>query len=191
MCQQMDEQGIISKILLGNKELFTELVERYKYFVFTIALKFTDDRQNAEDIAQDVFIKAYKSLADFQHKAKFSTWLYVITVNTCKTALHKKKLLTYSLSDESVLEKAGSVNAVENNISNKSMSEMVNEALSLLSSEDSIVITLFYKADQTLEEIGHIMAITPNNAKVKLHRARLRLKKILELHFKQDIDLLN
>ncbi|HCN84048.1 MAG TPA: RNA polymerase subunit sigma, partial [Sphingobacteriaceae bacterium] len=76
MCQQMDEQGIISKILLGNKELFTELVERYKYFVFTIALKFTDDRQNAEDIAQDVFIKAYKSLADFQHKAKFSTWLY-------------------------------------------------------------------------------------------------------------------
>ena len=183
------DSEIISKVLLGDQQAFAELVDRYKNFVFTITLRYTDNREDAEEIAQDVFVKAYRSLADFRGASKFSTWLYTIVTTSCITFLRKKKLETRSLDDERVFEQAENQNSsfTANQIEQKSKVAMVNEAIKLLLPDDAKVITLFYKGEQSLEEIGLIMGMEPNTVKVKLHRARQRLKEKMEKYFSHEI----
>src|SRR6185437_13497933 len=73
---ELTDTEIIKKVLAGEQGLFAELVQRYQSYVFTLVLRFTDNREDAEEIGQDVFVKAYRSLADFRGDAKFSTWLF-------------------------------------------------------------------------------------------------------------------
>ncbi len=169
--------------------MFAQLVQRYQQYVFTLVLRFTDNREDAEEISQDTFIKAYRSLADFRGDAKFSTWLYTIVRTSCITFLRKKKLDTTSIDNERTIlqlenrESGFSANSVEQ----KSRHAMVNAAIRLLSPDDAQLLTLFYKGEQTLEEIGRIMSLDPNNVKVKLHRARNRLREKMEKHFSDEV----
>lgn len=184
----MADKEIISRVLQGDRQFFAELVNRHQHFVFTIALRYARNRQDAEEIAQDVFVKAYRSLADYKQTAKFSTWLYAITANTCSSFLRKKKLETRSLTDQQIFDQANNYHAGSNDIvANTSGANLLNRAMRLLNAEDSTIITLFYKGDQSIEEIGKILGIKPNNAKVKLHRARQRLKEKMELHFGNEV----
>src|SRR4051812_35422521 len=96
------DSEIISRVLRGEDQLYSELVKRYQNFVFTIALKYTPLREDAEEIAQDSFVKAYRALKDFRGDSKFSTWLYSIVNSTSITFLRKKKLDTRSLDSEQV-----------------------------------------------------------------------------------------
>ena len=183
------DSEIISRVLRGEQQAFAELVNRYQNFVFTITLRYTDNREDAEEIAQDVFVKAYRSLADFRGASKFSTWLYTIVTTSCITFLRKNRLQTASLDDEHVFEQADNQNSGfgANQIEQKSKIAMVNEAIRLLLPDDAKIITLFYKGEQSLEEIGQIMRLEPNTVKVKLHRARQRLREKMEKHFKQEL----
>ena len=176
-------------MLRGEQSLYADLVKRYQNFVFTITLRYTTSREDAEEIAQDVFVKAYRSLADFRGESRFSTWLYTIVTTTCITFLRKKKLDTHSLDNEKVFEVADSVDSGfrANQVEQKSRIQMVNEAIRLLSPDDAKLITLFYKGEQSLDEIGKIMGLEPNNVKVKLHRARQRLKEKMEKHFAAEV----
>ncbi|QEC45505.1 RNA polymerase sigma factor [Pseudobacter ginsenosidimutans] len=185
---QLDTE-IISRVLQGEKTLFAELVKKYQNFVFTIAGRYASNREDAEEIAQDVFVKAYKNLADFRGDAKFSTWLYTITSTTCISFLRKKKLAVHSLDQEHVFELADRQDSGfrANQVEQKSRSNMVNQAIQLLSPDDAKIITLFYKGEQSLEEIGSIMGIDPNTVKVKLHRARQRLRNKMEEHFAEEV----
>jgi RNA polymerase sigma-70 factor (ECF subfamily) len=113
---------------------------------------------------------------------------------TCITFLRKKKLDVHSLDNEKVFEVADSVDSGfrANLVEQKSKMQMVNEAIKLLSPDDAKLITLFYKGEQSLEEIGQILGLEPNNVKVKLHRARQRLKEKMEKHFVQEVkDIMN
>lgn len=183
------DSEIISRVLLGEQQAFAELVNRYQNFVFTITLRYAHNREDAEEIAQDIFVKAYRSLADFRGASKFSTWLYTIVTTSCITFLRKRKLETQSLDDEKTFEQADSQNSgfSANQIEQKSKVAMVNDAIRLLSPDDAKIITLFYKAEQSLEEIGKIIGMEPNTVKVKLHRARQRLKEKMEKHFSQEV----
>jgi RNA polymerase sigma factor (sigma-70 family) len=185
---QLDTE-IISRVLRGEKALFAELVKKYQNFVFTIAGRYASNREDAEEIAQDVFVKAYKSLADFRGDAKFSTWLYTITSTTCISFLRKKKLAVHSLDQDHVFELADTQDSSfrANQVEQKSRTSMVNQAIQLLSPDDAKVITLFYKGEQSLEEIGLIMGIDPNTVKVKLHRARQRLRNKMEAYFPEEV----
>lgn len=185
---QLDTE-IISRVLRGEKALFAELVKKYQNFVFTIAGRYASNREDAEEIAQDVFVKAYKNLADFRGDAKFSTWLYTITSTTCISFLRKKKLAVHSLDQEHVFELADAQDSSfrANQVEQKSRITMVNQAIQLLSPDDAKVITLFYKGEQSLEEIGLIMGIDPNTVKVKLHRARQRLRNKMEEYFSEEV----
>jgi RNA polymerase sigma-70 factor (ECF subfamily) len=185
---QPDEQ-IINRILNGEQSAFALLVERYQNYVFTLVLRFTDNREDAEEIAQDTFVKAYRSLADFRGDSKFSTWLFTITRTTCLSFLRKKKLDTQSLDIErtalQVENRESGFNA--NQVEQKSKHAMLNQAISMLSPDDAQVLNLFYKGDQTLDEIGKIMRLDPNTVKVKLHRARQRLKLKMETYFSHEV----
>lgn len=184
-----NDSEIISRILQGDKQAYAELVKRYQNFVFTICLRYTSIREDAEEISQDVFVKAYRCLSDFRGDSKFSTWLYTIVNTSCITFLRKKKLDTHSLDDERVFAVADNIDGGmrANQVEQKSRIAMVNEAIRLLSPDDAKIITLFYKGEQSLDEIGEIMGIDPNTVKVKLHRARQRLKDKMEKHFAQEV----
>lgn len=189
-----NDNEIISRVLRGEQSLYAELVKRYQGFVFTIALRYTPNREDAEEIAQDVFIKAYRSLADFRGESKFTTWLYTIVNTTSITFLRKKRVETHSLDKEGVFEVADRVDSGfrANQVEQKSKVQMVNEAIKLLSADDAQLITLFYQGEQSLEEIGVIMGLEANNVKVRLHRARGRLKDKMEKYFVQEVkDLAN
>jgi RNA polymerase sigma factor (sigma-70 family) len=183
------DNEIITRVLGGEHQLFAELVTRYQNFVFTLALRYTPVREDAEEIAQDVFIKAYKALKDFRGESKFSTWLYSIVNSTSITFLRKKKLDTQSLDSDRVFEAADNRESgtSANQVEVKSKVEMVTKAIQLLSPDDAKLITLFYKAEQSLEEIGRILGIETNTVKVKLHRARTRLKEKMEKYFTQEV----
>jgi len=187
------DSDIISRVLQGERQLYAELVKRYQNFVFTITLRYTQNREDAEEVAQDVFVKAYRSLLDFRGDSKFSTWLYTIVTTSCITFLRKKKLDTQSLDNERVFEVADSQDSGmrANQVEQKSRHAMVNKAIQLLSPDDAKLITLFYKGEQSLDEIGQIMGIDPNTVKVKLHRARARLKEKMEKYFSQEVKDLN
>jgi RNA polymerase sigma factor (sigma-70 family) len=183
------DSELISRVLRGEQQLYAELVKRYQNFVFTIALRYTPVREDAEEIAQDTFVKAYKALKDFRGDSKFSTWLYSIVNSTSITFLRKKKLETHSLDQEHVFESADNQVSDQraNLVEQKSRVAMVSKAINLLSPDDAKLITLFYKAEQSLDEIAHILNMETNTVKVKLHRARQRLKEKMETHFAQDV----
>jgi RNA polymerase sigma-70 factor (ECF subfamily) len=183
------DNEIIASVLRGEHLLYGELVKRYQNFVFTIALRYTPLREDAEEIAQDVFVKAYKALPNFRGESKFSTWLYSIVNSTSITFLRKKKLDIQSLDNEHIFEQADSQlsGMGANQVEQKSKVAMVTKAIELLTPEDARLITLFYKAEQSLEEIARILEIETNTVKVKLHRARRRLKEKMEQYFAQDV----
>jgi RNA polymerase sigma factor (sigma-70 family) len=185
----LTDMEIISRVLKGDQQVFAELVSRYQNYVFTLVMRITENREDAEEVSQDVFVKAYRSLADFRGDSKFSTWLYTIARTSSITFLRKKRLETVSIDNEKTSmqlenrESSFSANTIEQ----KSRIQMVNEAILLLSADDAQIITLFYKAEQSLEETGKILGMEPNTVKVKLHRARGRLKEKMEKHFSNEI----
>ncbi|MBD0332199.1 MAG: sigma-70 family RNA polymerase sigma factor [Chitinophagaceae bacterium] len=189
MHTELSDIDIIGRVLHGDQQAYAELVNKYQNFVFTIVLRYIKNREDAEEVAQDVFVKAYRSLADFRGSSKFSTWLYTITTTTCITFLRKKKLEVHSLDNEKLSIAAESYDSgmSANQIEQKSRVEMVNNAISMLSGDDAEIITLFYKGEQTLEEIAQVLGIEPNAAKVRLHRARTRLKEKMEKYFSEEV----
>jgi RNA polymerase sigma-70 factor (ECF subfamily) len=176
-------------VLAGDQLVYAQLVDKYQNFVFSIVLRYVKSREDAEEVSQDIFVKAYRSLADFKGASKFSTWLYTITTTTCLSFLRKKKLEVHSLDNEKVFAAADNIDGgmQANQVEQKSRVNMVNEAIRLLSPDDAQVITLFYKGEQTLEEIAAIIGKEPNAVKVQLHRARTRLKEKMQKHFSAEV----
>ena len=189
MSTGLNDNEIISKVLSGDYQAYAGLVNRYQNYVFTLTLRMVKNREDAEEVAQDVFIKAYKYLADFKGASKFTTWLYTIVNNTSISFLRKKKLEIHSLDNEKVFEAAESMDSGmrANMVEQKSKLAMVNDAIGLLNPDDAQIITLFYKAEQSLEETAQILGIETNAAKVRLHRARTRLKEKMETYFAEEV----
>jgi len=189
MSLDLTDNEMISQVLKGNQHAFGQLVQKYQHYVFTLAFRLTQNREDAEEIAQDTFVKAYRSLADFKGGSKFSTWLYTIAHNTGITFLRKKKPMVQSIDDDK------NQHQLENQYSRfradrfeeQSKVMMVGKAIRMLSADDAQIITLFYQGDQSLQEIGSVMGLDPNTAKVRLFRARQRMKEIMETHFREEV----
>lgn len=189
MSTELSDSVIIKLVLNGNQQAYALLVNRYQQYVFTLVLRMVKSREEAEEVAQDVFIKAYRALASFNGESKFSTWLYTITHNTSLSFLRKKKVVIHSLDNETVMLEADSKDSgmEANLVEQKSKNQMLDKAISLLSADDAHLISLFYKAEQSLDEIGQILGIESNAVKVRLFRARTRLREKLETNFKQEL----
>jgi RNA polymerase sigma factor (sigma-70 family) len=189
MQQKETDLALITAVLAGQTDQYAVLVKRHQRFVFTLAMRFAKNREDAEEIAQDCFVKAYRALGTFKQTSKFTTWLYTITYTTAMTFLRKRRLDTSSINDEEhVLQIANSgtdfdANAVER----KSTYAYLNQAIEMLLPDDAAIITLFYKGEQSLEEIGIALNMEANTIKVKLHRARLRLKDKLQYLLQDEV----
>ncbi|MET0244312.1 MAG: sigma-70 family RNA polymerase sigma factor [Flavitalea sp.] len=189
MSFNLTDTEIIERTLGGDTRVFSELVKRYQNLVFSITTRYTSNREDAEEIAQDTFIKAFKSLKDFRGDSKFSTWLFTITRTSCLSFLRKKKPDIHSLDNEHVFAVADNQDSgfSANQVETKSRQLMVNSAIAMLGPDDAHILTLFYKGEQSLEEIAKVMGIEANAVKVRLHRARGRLKEKMQTHFKEEV----
>jgi len=189
MQSKLSDIELIQQTLSGNQAAYADLVKRHQRFVFTLAMRFCKGREDAEEVAQDCFIKAYRSLSSFQGQSKFSTWLYSIVYTTAMTFLRKKRVDTDSIDDENTyiqLENSSSAHDI-NSAENKSRSYYLNQAITQLMPDDAAIITLFYMGEQSLDEIGKTLGVEPNTVKVKLFRARQRLKEKLEHNLKHEV----
>lgn len=189
MQQKETDLALITAVLAGRTAEYAVLVKRHQRFVFTLAMRFAKNREDAEEIAQDCFVKAYRALGTFKQTSKFTTWLYTITYTTAMTFLRKKRLDTTSINDDDhVMQIANSGTDFDaNEVERKSTYAYLNQAIDMLLPDDAAIITLFYKGEQSLEEIATALNMESNTIKVKLHRARLRLKDKLHYLLKDEV----
>jgi RNA polymerase sigma factor (sigma-70 family) len=189
MQSKLTDIELINQTLAGNQSAYADLVKRHQRFIFTLAQRFAKNREDAEEIAQDCFIKAYRSLASFQQQSKFSTWLYRIVYTTAMTHLRKKRIQTDSIDDEGTSIQVANQGGMDMNLAErKSRSYYLNLAIGQLLPDDATIITLFYNGEQSLEEIAETLGMEANTVKVKLFRARQRLKDKLEGLLKHEVN---
>lgn len=181
----MMDQGdnyYIEKVLSADINAFAVLVERHKDMVFSIALRILKNREDAEELAQDVFVKAYQSLVTFKGESKFTTWLYRIVYNAAISKTRNKQL-KFSELDNRIIENYSidEINEDTGRLSDDDQKKLANKLMAALNPEESALITLFYFNDVPTEEIGLIMELTQTNVKVRLHRLRKKLLSQLQL----------
>lgn len=169
----------ISKVLEGKINAFSYLVDRHKDKAFNLALRICGNREEAEEIAQDAFIKAFRSLKDFKKKSRFSTWMYRIVYNTAVTIVRGRKQGILSLEEfpADAIDFLG-FNSTEEDAVEDYRNSLISFALLKISEEERGLITLYYYNELGIEEISEITGISRSNIKVKLFRAR---KKMIEI----------
>ncbi|MBO6880289.1 sigma-70 family RNA polymerase sigma factor [Winogradskyella sp.] len=176
-----DENILIDAINNGDTRAYAQLVDRYKDLVYTLALRMLKHKEEAEEVAQDTFIKVFKSLDKFKGDSKFSTWIYRVAYNTCLDNIKKnKKHLNNVAIDEFTFNKLDTIDNALDNIINEERSVLIKKCIDKLPEDSSALLTLFYFEELSLEEISKIINIEANTVKVKLFRARKKLAVILE-----------
>ena len=177
------DNQLIEAINKGNTKAYGQLVNRYKDLVFTLALRMLKHREEAEEVAQDAFIKVYKSLTKFKGDSKFSTWIYRVTYNTCLDRIKKnKKHFNDMPIDEYTENKLETIDNALDNLIKIEKTELIKRCIDKLPSESSYLLTLFYFEELSLDEMSKVINKSANTIKVKLYRARKKLAVILEEH---------
>jgi RNA polymerase sigma-70 factor (ECF subfamily) len=175
-----DELKIVEQVKQGDLLAFRLLVDMHKTLAFNIALQVLRNREDAEEIAQDAFLKAYQSIHTFKGESKFSTWLYRIVFNLAVSRTRKKKIETSNIDDVKITDKEIS-DAFEtyNLLEKEEKEQQLQDAMKELNEDEALIITLFYMNENSIEEISLITSYSIANVKVKLHRARKKLFGIL------------
>ena len=187
MVEHQQDNIYITKVLEGDRNAFAYLVDKYKTMVSSLALRLGKDREEAEEISQDAFIKAYQSLASFKGKAKFSSWLYRIVYNTAISRLRQQPAGRVSL-DEPNISDTLYLESKENydTLSADERKKYLEKALDSLDSDEKMLIILYYYEEQDLDEIASIAGLTKTNTKVKLFRARKKMLTVLQSYLKEE-----
>jgi RNA polymerase sigma-70 factor (ECF subfamily) len=175
------EASIINQIIGGDTQAFSVLVDVYKDLVFTLAIRMLKNREEAEEVSQDTFIKIYKALPKFKGESKLSTWIYKVAYNTCLDQIKKNnrrydEVAIDSFSENQIKTLDNALDALEE----KEQQKSIQECLQQLASKDSFLLTLFYFEELSLEEISKVVNMEANTVKVNIHRARKRLGNILK-----------
>ena len=179
--EDVSNSELVKKSQLGDKSAFEELVKRHQELVFSLSFKLTGNRELANDVAQEAFIRAWKAIGKFRGDSTFGTWIYRITVNTAWT-LRKKAKKHYSLNIEDTQEpvvvdekKDPELVAI-----NSDLSIVLRKALNQIPLEQRIIVELKNIEGRSHKEIADYLDISVTAAKVRLHRAHQKLRNILE-----------
>ena len=179
--EDVSNSELVKKSQLGDKSAFEELVKRHQELVFSLSFKLTGNRELANDVAQEAFIRAWKAIGKFRGDSTFGTWIYRITVNTAWT-LRKKAKKHYSLNIEDTQEpvvvdekKDPELVAI-----NSDLSLVLRKALNQIPLEQRIIVELKNIEGRSHKEIADYLDISVTAAKVRLHRAHQKLRQILE-----------
>lgn len=160
--------------------------------VFTLAYRITGNREDAEEIAQDTFVKAYQGLAGYKASSKFSTWLYAIAYNHSISFIRKKHLNTCSINnfDTKIYDTIGEEDSMLANLDNIP-SDLALKAIQSLDELDKVIVTLYYQDECPVKEIAKITELSIANIKIRLFRGRKKILAELKRIFKTElVDLL-
>jgi RNA polymerase sigma-70 factor (ECF subfamily) len=178
----VDDRELVRRAQGEDQEAFEELLRRHQHRVFAVAGGILRRREDVEDIAQQVFVKAYFSLKKFDQRAAFSTWLYKITVNECWDLLRKKKVRPLVYESDLSEEQARQVIASEEkggggpDISDRlEARQRVENLLEGLDERDRLMLILKEVEGFAVEEIAQVLDLNANTVKVRLFRARRRI----------------
>jgi len=183
----LEDSHYIERVINGDVSAYSALVEKHKNLVFSIAVKILNNREDAEEIAQDTFLKAYASLKSFEKKSKFSTWLYRIAYNGAISKKRKKKMDAVEIDDHIMFNySTDEISTNVHQIHESEQIQLIDKALKTLPDDDNLLITLFYKSEHSIEDISYITGLTQSNVKVKLHRIRKKLYESIQEMVKKD-----
>ncbi len=179
--------NILNRIRMGDKSAYKELINRHKDYAFTVAYRILNNREDAEEVAQDAFMQAFGSLSSFNADSKFTIWFYRIVFNAAlmQKRKHKVELVDIQNSSEAFLVRHSSDSAEDLQKNERKMA--IQKALRNLSADDTTMITLFYLKELSLEEIAEITKVSAETAKVKIHRARKRLSEEMKKLLKDEV----
>ena len=184
-----EEQVLVQRARNGEMGAFRDLVERYKKKIYYLCLDLTGNHHDAEDLSQEVFIKAYRSLNKFRGDAKFNSWLYRITVNTCISHGRKKAVSAMMLQEDFDSENTSqhlspgiSIHNPERSAEAGLMQQHIDNALQCLTPRERSIFVLRHYNDLPLKEIAHILKITEGTVKSMLFRAIKKLQKQLSFY---------
>ena len=176
-----NETLLIEGLRKRQPSTYAEFIENYQHMVFTLCLKLLENREEAEEVAQDAFIKAIESIDKFKGESKLSTWLYRIVYRKCLDRLKQLKRKPWSIGIDKSTEKFFVAEKPIDYVSfeEKEDKDLIKSCINQLPADEVVLVTLFYYEEASLSEISEILGITENNAKVKLHRCRSKLASII------------
>lgn len=185
-----EETALIFKIKEGDKNLFRQVVDSHGGMIFSVLYRMTGSREDAEDLAQETFVKAYFSLGQFRGDSSISTWLYSIAYRLAVSSLRKKRLTVNreKFSEEELRQSASLLESGEDTEMKElreKQYEALEKAVAELEPQDRFLIAAFYEQGRSIADLAGITGLTPANVKVKLYRCRNRLARML----KTDKDL--
>lgn len=184
----IEDQHYIDLIKKGNLNAFTHLVNRYKDMVFTLSLKMVNNKEEAEEIAQDTFIKVFNSLHKFKGDSKFSTWIYRITYNTCLDRIRKnKKEKTVSYIEDFSEHQTKAIETIFDSIDENERNKAIEDCLKELPPEDAFILILYYFDDKSIDEISKVINASVDNIKVKLFRIRKKVAVIFKKKLEPEL----
>lgn len=179
--KEISNSELVKKSQLGDRSAFEQLVLRHQELVFSLAYKLTGNREMANDVAQEAFIRAWKAIEKFRGDSTFSTWIYRITVNTAWTLRKKaKKHNTLNIDDAYEPIVIDEKKDPEMVAINSDLSSVLSKALNNLPVEQRIIVELKNIEGRSHKEIADYLDISVTAAKVRLHRAHQKLRQILE-----------
>jgi RNA polymerase sigma-70 factor (ECF subfamily) len=189
---ELDERKLIARSQSGDAASFTELVNRNEKKIYTLAYHLVNNREDAEDVLQETFLRAYNNLAQFRGEASFSTWLHRITTNLVISRFRKKKLATESLDEPLVInheeikqrEIADWSDIPDRVLLKKELNTAIDTAIAALPLEYRTVITLRDIEGLSNEEVGIILGLSVAAVKSRVHRARLYVREKLDAYLK-------
>ena len=175
-----DEAHIIKEILSGNTNRYEYFLDKYGQQVFAWVARIVSCQEDAEELTQDVFLKAFQQLSSFKAESSFSTWIYRIAYNAAISAtrkqnhdvLHLDDTVFANLSDTQVDE------ALEDD--SEEQLKRLSRAMEKLNADERALLTLYYMEEKPLAEVAFILGMTESNTKVKLHRIRKKLYIIIK-----------
>jgi RNA polymerase sigma-70 factor (ECF subfamily) len=186
-----DDSFYLEQIRKGNSNAFEMLINKHKTMAFNVALRICKNREDAEEVLQDAFLKVFYSLQNFEGKSKFSTWLFSIVYHQAISKIRKKTVDQHTI-DEEIIDNftVGAISNEINYLKAEEQTKYINLALAKLAEEDSAIVTLFYLNESSIEEVSEICGLTEANVKVKLHRSRKKLYDELKLLLQNEVNTL-
>ncbi len=184
------DEELIARVLAGDEASYGTLVTRYRDYVYTIAVRIVGSDEDAEDVAQEAFVRAYRALPRFRGDSKFSSWLYRIATNRALTHLKKRRRRADTVDIESgshveavvIDDGRGEVASPELLVRNEEFRRAVRAAVLELPEQYRVVVTLFYLEERSYKEVVATLGIPMGTLKTHLHRARALLRDILTKH---------
>lgn len=183
-----EDQYYIRETLGGNLQAFGQLIQKHEKYAYTLSYRILKNHEEAEEAAQDAFMKAYGALKTFEGKSKFSTWLYKIIYNEALGRLRKSKIETLDIDHITEYENStsSSVDGIDQ-LHNEERKQIIKKALETLKPTESAVLTLFYLEEQSIKEIEHITDLSESHVKILLHRGRKNLLTTLQKMTNQEL----